>query len=235
MLRVAVRRLAAAAAPKGVPSVPLGAGKASPMMTYPKGLPAELGKPKSLGGLVANTLLYASGMQSRDAVGMRRARESYKSIGSIYDAQKSFFCQSCALPDTFQSWFLVTHMHIWFVIVRLRAEGEAGKAVSQQIMQLFFDDMEHRMADIGITRIDKNMRLLISQYFGVSLAYDEAMLKNDTDLAEAVWRNVTDMNGSPVEVARIVQYMKMQGARLDKVASEQALQGEFTFADPALV
>lgn len=30
--------------------------------------------------------------------------------------------RTCQLPDTFQSWFLITHLHVWMCLVRLKQE-----------------------------------------------------------------------------------------------------------------
>ena len=32
------------------------------------------------------------------------------------------FFRVCDLPDTFQSWFLVTQLHVWMSLVRLKQE-----------------------------------------------------------------------------------------------------------------
>lgn len=51
---------------------------------------------------------------------------------------------ACGLPDNFQTWFSVTHLHVWLLMVRIRAEKN-GKVFQQQLVNHFFHDIEDRM------------------------------------------------------------------------------------------
>lgn len=53
--------------------------------------------------------------------------------------------QICGLPDTLQSWFLVQQLHIWMLLVRAKKEGTQGKLFYNQLVQFFWDDVEHKM------------------------------------------------------------------------------------------
>ena len=94
---------------------------------------------------------------------------------------------ACQLPDSFQTWFCVTQLHIWLSVVRLRAEGEVGKDVSRMVVEHFVNDLELKISNRGV-RTREAMKELMAQYHGLSLAYDEGIYSDDTVLAGALWR-----------------------------------------------
>lgn len=57
----------------------------------------------------------------------------------------------CSLPDTFQSWFLITHLHVWMLLVRLKREGEDGDYLIRQLSVTFWHDVESRMRALGVS------------------------------------------------------------------------------------
>ena len=56
----------------------------------------------------------------------------------------------CGLPDTFQSWFLVTQLHVWLALVRFKREGRDGADLYKHLVTLFWHDVEHRMKLSGV-------------------------------------------------------------------------------------
>ncbi len=60
-------------------------------------------------------------------------------------AARPEFYELCALPDTFQSWFLVLQLHVWMLLVRLRHEGARGKTAQKQLVTFMWEDVENRI------------------------------------------------------------------------------------------
>ena len=58
---------------------------------------------------------------------------------------------ACSLPDTFQSWFLVAHLHVWLCLVRLKREGKDGSLVIREVVTTFWHDVEQRMRVLGVS------------------------------------------------------------------------------------
>ncbi len=80
------------------------------------------------------------------------------------------------MPDTFQSWFLVAHLHIWLLLVRLKREGPDGTFMIKQVVTTFWEDVEARMKELGVTSsvlISKNLREFLQQFYGFTLSYEE--------------------------------------------------------------
>ena len=51
----------------------------------------------------------------------------------------------CSMTDSFQSWFMIAHLHVWFFMVRLKREGKDGEYLIRQVVATFWHDVEHRM------------------------------------------------------------------------------------------
>lgn len=101
----------------------------------------------------------------------------------------------CGLPRTYQTWFQLTNLHIYLMLVRFRAlPAEAGPVYAQELINHFFIDAESRMRErfgVQTGRLVKGyMRDMHMQHRGAVLGLDEGLASNDVRLAQALWRNV---------------------------------------------
>jgi cytochrome b pre-mRNA-processing protein 3 len=92
---------------------------------------------------VAKILGYDSPRQ----IAGRRAFILYERVCAVRaDEDREFWRTDCHLPPTFQSWFIVTNLHIWLMTVRLRAlPPPYGDAFIQALIDHFFMDVEDRI------------------------------------------------------------------------------------------
>ena len=56
----------------------------------------------------------------------------------------------CRLPDSMHSWFLVAHLHMWLLMVRLKREGEDGHFLTKQLVGMFWEDVKQRPKALGV-------------------------------------------------------------------------------------
>ena len=75
----------------------------------------ETAAPVSFSERVAKSLAWMTGFYSRKQVIHRSAMSVYSQC--IEQAKIQEFYSVCGLPDTFQSWFLVTQLHLWMWFV----------------------------------------------------------------------------------------------------------------------
>jgi len=54
------------------------------------------------------------------------------------------------MPDTFYSWFLVTELHVWMLMVRTMAEGEEGRYVRNNIVEAMWEDVITRVKKLEV-------------------------------------------------------------------------------------
>lgn len=64
-----------------------------------------------------------------------------------------FINEALDLPDTFQSWFLVAHLHLWLCLVRLKREGQDGDVIIKELVTMFWEDARQKMNKIGVSMI----------------------------------------------------------------------------------
>ena len=81
-------------------------------------------------------------------------------------------------------------LHVWLLLVRLRAEGADGKSLSQALYDDFQSDVEARARAAGVkVRLQKALTELEKQFYGSAVAYDKAQGGGE-ELWAALHRNV---------------------------------------------
>lgn len=69
--------------------------------------------------------------------------------GVRYD---QFFGQF-SLPDTFFSWFLITELHVWMLLVRTMNEGDDGRFARNCVVEAMWQDVSMRAKKLGVSRL----------------------------------------------------------------------------------
>ena len=85
---------------------------------------------------------------------MRRAQTLYGRCAGAAQQAGAFYIRTCALPNTFQTWFAITQLHVWITIARLRREGDGGRDASAALVDAFIQDVEIRMGKLGVSPRD---------------------------------------------------------------------------------
>jgi cytochrome b pre-mRNA-processing protein 3 len=79
---------------------------------------------------------------------------------AVYASKNNFyllfvvFCLELQMPDTFYSWFLVTELHVWMLMVRTMAEGEEGRFVRNNIVEAMWEDVITRVKKLEVCAED---------------------------------------------------------------------------------
>ncbi|OLL22460.1 CBP3-like protein [Neolecta irregularis DAH-3] len=100
----------------------------------------------------------------------------------------------CRLPMNFSTWYGVTQLHVWMLIVRMRdLPKREGEKYKQLLVDYWYEDIKFRLEGEYKIKSGKivldTLKDLYSQFRGATLAYDEGMCKDDTVLAAALWRH----------------------------------------------
>ncbi|XP_068706087.1 ubiquinol-cytochrome-c reductase complex assembly factor 1-like [Montipora foliosa] len=145
------------------------------------------------------------------------------------------FFEACELPDTFQSWFIVLHLHIWMCLVRLKAEGKDGRFLYRKLVEMMWFDIEERMKNLGTIDsvvVRDNMRVLLKQFYGLTIALDEGLLCDDTVLATALWRNMfyNKKRTDAEALGRLVEYVRKNIQHLETLPADDLLYGNANFS-----
>ena len=148
------------------------------------------------------------------------------------------------LPPTFASWFNVSLLHVWMLLVRTRTiEDDAlRKAVNQRIIDNFFLDIERGViVTANVTNpiiVGKTNKMLLKTYYGSMAALDEAFLKGDAPLADALYRNLYAFDTehcSAQKLEKVIIYMRRQVYKLDNIETLPYLTGQWRWEEPPIM
>lgn len=128
------------------------------------------------------------------------------------------------LPNTFNSWFLITELHIWLLLLRAMAEGseagEEGRIMRNCIVEALWNDVNTRAKKLGAdnpSEMRRQIQILSQQFQAALITYDEGILSDDKILAGALWRRFFAKNCESYEhLEKLVEYVRIQVNMLDK-------------------
>ncbi|XP_014093175.1 ubiquinol-cytochrome-c reductase complex assembly factor 1 isoform X1 [Bactrocera oleae] len=143
----------------------------------------------------------------------------------------SFF-KAFDMPNTFNSWFLVTELHVWMLLVRAMAEGsesgENGRFIRNCIVEVMWGDVNTRAKKLGAhnpSKTRQQIEILSEQFQAALIAYDEGIMSDDRVLSGALWRRFFAMNcDDVVKIERLVKYVREQIVSLDQLSPDDFLQ-----------
>jgi len=101
------------------------------------------------------------------------------------------FFKTFNMPDTFYSWFLVAELHVWLLGARLMAEGDSGRVVRNSMVEALWMDCDNRakaIGDMATSVRTKHIAGIAEEFQAALFIYDEGILGNDMELANALWR-----------------------------------------------
>ncbi|KAJ9475374.1 Protein CBP3, mitochondrial [Pseudozyma hubeiensis] len=144
---------------------------------------------------IVKGLAKLMGYNSLTSTSIRVTSDLYDRCAERAHVERNFWYGDCALPETYQTWFQITNLHVYLLLARFRAfDKAANKTYSQELINHFFIDAESRMRDrfgVQTSRLVKGyMRDMHMQQRGSVLGYDEGLASGDATLAQAVWRNI---------------------------------------------
>ncbi|EDW17954.1 ubiquinol-cytochrome-c reductase complex assembly factor 1 [Drosophila mojavensis] len=139
------------------------------------------------------------------------------------------FFRDFNLPNTFNSWFLVTELHVWLLMMRSMAEGsetgEDGRFLRNCIVEAMWGDVNTRAKKLGANNPSQTRRqieTLSEQFQAALIAYDEGIMSDDRVLASALWRRFFEMDCDDyTQIERLVKYVRIQALMLDSLSRDQ--------------
>ncbi|WP_099866451.1 ubiquinol-cytochrome C chaperone family protein [Pararhizobium haloflavum] len=108
-------------------------------------------------------------------------------------ARQPVFYEQMSVPDTVMGRFEMVAAHMVVLVRRLSGASPAGHAFAQDLVDTFFQDIDHSIREIGIgdMGVPKRMKKLARMFYGRYEAYDAALAAGDDEaLAMALTRNV---------------------------------------------
>lgn len=172
-------------------------------------------------GLLANLLGWGKRRQSQAVVQLYDA--------AVSKAREPVFFTDFQVSDDVDGRFDALSLVVALVMRRLKMAGDEGRALSQQLFDEMFADMDLTLREMGAGDIgvSKRVRVMAEGFLGRLDAYATALDDDDhTALQAALIRNLLrgDDKADP-EASGLVQYVLAIAADLDKVPETKLLAG----------
>lgn len=139
------------------------------------------------------------------------------------------FFSEFGMKDAFNSWFLVTELHVWMLACRVMQEGsnnnEDGRFLRNCIVETMWSDVQVRSKKLGsdnpsFTR--KQVTILSEQFQASLISYDEGLSFDDKALASALWRRFFEAECDDfVKLETLVNYVRRSAQMLDNLDRTQ--------------
>lgn len=141
------------------------------------------------------------------------------------------FFEEFNMPDTFNSWFLVTELHCWLILTRVMNEGaesgEDGRFLRNCLVESMWADVQLRAKKISADNPSASRRqvaILAEQFQAALIIYDEGLMSDDMILASALWRRFCDMKCDDYsKLEKLVSYVRSTAQQLDNMTREELL------------
>ncbi len=154
----------------------------------------------------------------------------------VAQARTPDFYADYGVPDTIEGRFDMVVLHVYLVFRRLAAAGEAARAGGQEMFDLFIEDMDASMRELGVSdlSVPRKMRAMAEGYYGRTGVYDAALLDaGDDKLAAALLRNVYagDKNAEG-GARRLARYVRQAEKGLAGTNAGEIEGGAVAFPEP---
>ena len=154
------------------------------------------------------------------------AHQLYISIAS--SAREPGFYEKFGIADTVDGRFDTLTLMVVLVIRRMKAMGDDGMKLGQEVIDIMFADMDLSLHEIGVSenKVGKKVKTMATAFMGRRNAYIDALdAKDDAALADALIRNLyRDAEMNPAKNG-LVKAIKAEIKALDGLQDSDLLAG----------
>jgi cytochrome b pre-mRNA-processing protein 3 len=175
---------------------------------------------------------------------LRSPADSRENIRRLYgaivaQARAPEFYADYGVPDTIEGRFDMVVLHVYLVFRRLARAGERARALGQEMFDLFIEDMDASMRELGVgdLSVPRKVRAMAEGYYGRAGAYDTALIEaGNGKLAAALLRNVfAGDQAAEAGARRLARYARYAETRLAGLQVGEIESGTLAFPDPGEV
>ncbi|WP_428687439.1 ubiquinol-cytochrome C chaperone family protein [Roseibium sp.] len=166
----------------------------------------------------------------------RRSRDAEHRVYCeiVAQARQPVFYSDFLVPDTIDGRFDLIVAHAVLYFRRMRGEGKAVAEFTQNVFDLFFQDMDASLREMGVsdTRVPKKVKVMGEAFYGRADAYIPSIDAGDAGtLAEALERNIYTDTPEPVAQMRLAHYMLEAARVLEGQTAQELMSGAITWPD----
>jgi cytochrome b pre-mRNA-processing protein 3 len=163
--------------------------------------------------------------------GRQHVENVYTAI--VAAARRPILYEDYQVADTLDGRFDMVILHAFLVMDRLKAGDAEAHAFSQQLADHIFLQMDHAFREMGVgdLSVAKRVRKLAEVFYGRVGAYAPAIVAGESELAEALRRNVYPEGVAPEALAGLVHYVTVQRDGLAKQQPADVARGDLSFPE----
>jgi cytochrome b pre-mRNA-processing protein 3 len=151
-------------------------------------------------------------------------------------ARNPVFFERMNVPDTVMGRFEMLSIALILYFRRTASAGEKVKSIAQEVVEAFFEDLDHSMRELGIgdNGVPKRMKKLAGMFYGRLDSYARALESSDPDALEAALRrNIHPENADEALSMRfLADYMMAAETELKTVAESVLANGDAELPAP---
>ncbi|MCY0094580.1 ubiquinol-cytochrome C chaperone family protein [Hoeflea ulvae] len=150
-------------------------------------------------------------------------------------ARSPVFYAEMGAPDTVMGRFEMISIHLVLYLRRTGTANEAAQGIAQEIVDAFFEDIDHSMRELGVgdTSVPKRMKKFARMFYGRAKSYGLALAEGDRDaLVEALRRNLhPDQPDNAPSMQALSEWMIETARNLEAVSEETLAAGQLAFPE----
>lgn len=157
----------------------------------------------------------------------------YSALTSV--SRVPFFYSHLDVPDTVMGRFEMLSIVMILFFRRTAKSGVSGQELAQEIVDAFFQDIDHSIRELGIgdQGVPKRMKKLAGMFYGRLESYAAALEAKDRDaLAAALRRNVYPQKDDAPDMTGLADWMIAAEAGLAAVSEDDISRGQAAISLP---
>ncbi len=151
-------------------------------------------------------------------------------------ARQPVFFLDYGMPDTVMGRFELLAVVMILFFRRTKKSPVSGQQLAQEIVDAFFQDLDHSIRELGIgdVSVPKRMKKFAGMFYGRLESYAKAMDAGDVDaLSEALARNIHPAAPQERDMRRLATYMMETEKVLADVPEDVIASGALTLPLPS--
>jgi cytochrome b pre-mRNA-processing protein 3 len=145
------------------------------------------------------------------------------------------FYSHLGVPDTVMGRYEMLAIVMILFFRRTARSATSGQELAQEIVDAFFQDLDHSIRELGIgdQGVPKRMKKLAGMFYGRLETYAGAMDANDAgQLAQSLARNIHPEAQSPPDMAALAGWMFVAERHLTHIPEDDISRGVATLPAP---
>lgn len=145
------------------------------------------------------------------------------------------FYLSLDVPDTVMGRFEMLSLVMILYLRRTTKSQTSGQEVAQEIIDAFFQDIDHSIRELGIgdQSVPKRMKKLAGMFYGRLEAYGQALdQKDDQGLAAALKRNIHPETADAADMIGLARWALLTETELINTPEDVVVTGSVVLLSP---